>query len=1045
MKISELAIDRSTTILVLLAIILVSGTYSYLTLPRESEPEVVIPYVNVSTQYEGVSAEDMETLVTIPIERKLSGLKGMEEITSTSVEGVSSIVIEFEADFDVDDSLQKVRDKVNEAKPDLPEEAEEPVITEINAAEMPIIYLALDGQLGLAAMTEIAEDVEDDLESIAGVLDVEVIGGVEREIQIIVDPERLTQYGVSLVELARITDLENVNTPSGAMNLGTAKYLMRVPGEFRTPDELTGLVVKRGESGVVYLRDIAKVVDGFKEMNSRSRVNGDPSITLTLSKRAGENVIAISEAVEEAVARWQKRLPDGVNLGITFDESEFVRSMVNELESGILSGLILVLIVILIFLGFANAVFVALAIPVSMLITFIVLDITDVTLNMVVLFSLILALGMLVDNGIVVVENIYRHMQTGKDRVRAAKDGAAEVAWPISAATLTTVAAFAPMLFWPGMMGKFMGFLPRTVIIALLASLFVGLVVNPALASRFMTVRKRLDEEDGVPRNVFMRRYEGLLNGVLRWRALVLACAAMGMVVVMSAYMASARVEFTPTVEPFRAFINIELPQGTNLDTSDFYVKQVEGIVQPWSEDVDYIIATAGAQSGSEANFESAFAANETHKSQVTLDFPELEDSEVLPSVIVQSLRGEFGHIAGAEIRIEKEMMGPPTGPPINVEISGDDYGVLKRLAEEIKAKVVEVSGAVDVRDDYEAGKPEVRVNVDRQQAWLTDLNTEFVGQTVKAAIQGIVASTYREGDEEYDVVVRFPEWFKEDLTNIENMTFVNQDGYAIPFGSLASIDQGTGLGSIVRQDRKRTITVSADVEGRTGPEALADVQTRLSDYPLPGGYTIEFTGENEDTEETTAFLSRAFFVALLLIFLVMVTQFNNLLQPLIIMTSVVLSLAGVFLGLLIFDMPFGVLMTGIGSISLAGVVVNNGIVMVDFINQLRARGLPVNQAIVRGSITRFRPVMLTAVTTILGLTPMACGVSFDFRELRWIVGGTTSQFWSPMAISVIFGLAFATVLTLVVVPVLYSVFYSLEKVLRDTMAGDVDRAPSSA
>lgn len=1029
MIVSDLAISRSTTILVLLAIIFISGSYSYLTLPRESEPEVVIPFVNVATTYEGVSPEDMETLVTLPLERKLTGIKGVKEITSRSVEGASSIIIEFEADFDVDQSLQKVRDKVNEAKSELPPDAEDPTITEINAAEIPVVYLALQGEVGLAVLTALAEDIEDDIESITGVLDVAIIGDVEREIRVEVDPVRVSQYGVSLTDLVAVTRQENVNTPSGAMEMGEAKYLMRVPGEFSSPDELTGLVVKSSDRGVVYLRDIATVTDGYKNVLTRSRVNGQPAVTLTVSKRAGENVIEIAEAVHAKVEEWQPRLPPTVSLGVTLDESLFVRDMVNELESGILSGLILVLVVIFVFLGFLNAIFVALAIPVSMLITFVILDLLGITLNMVVLFALILALGMLVDNGIVVVENIYRHMQAGASRVEAARAGTAEVAWPIIASTVTTIGAFFPLIFWPGMIGKFMGFLPKTVIFALTASLFVGLVVNPALASRYMRAKKGKALSDmGAPTGLVFRVYTRVLEGALRFRAVVAVTAVMSLIVISRVYFAGATIEFTPSVEPFQAFIDIDAPQGTNLDTSDAHVRRVEAMVEPVADDIDFVIANIGSRGSNARNMD--FSSDATHQSRVTLDFPELIHARVVPSRIIEDLRGELANTPGVAIRIESLEMGPPVGPPVNIEISGEDYATLMRLAEEFKDIVARVPGVVDVRDDIDASKPEMKVNVDREQAWLLDLSTQFIGETVKGAVSGQVAGKYREGEDEYDVVVKFPEWFHHDPRNLENMALISQNGTPIPFGAVASIEQSEGLGSILRIDRKRAVTVSSDVAGRSGPEVLKSVKAALADYPLPAGYSVAFTGENQDSEEAQEFLGKAFAVALFFIFLTMVTQFNNLLQPLAIMTSVVLSIAGVFLGLLIFDMPFGVIMTGIGSISLAGVVVNNGIVLIDFINQLRAQGLSVQDAVVQGAVTRFRPVMLTALTTIISLVPMALGVTFDFRSFTWIVGGTTSQFWSPMAICIIFGLAFATILTLIVVPVLYSIMAGIENAL---------------
>ncbi len=1020
MKLSNLAIDRSTTVFVLLALIFVVGAYSYLVLPRESEPEVVIPIIIVSTGYQGVAPEDIETLVTIPIERKLTGISGVKEIDSSSHEGYSSVQIEFEPDIDIDDALQKVRDKVEMAKSDLPDAADDPFVREINISEFPIMSLCLTGEIGLAALTKIAEDLEDIIESIKGVLDVTISGDIEREIQIEVDPKRVAEFGVSLADLVTLMRVENVNTPGGALELGEAKYLMRVPGEFTKPDEIRDLVVKAGEEGIVYLRDIATIKDGFKEIQSYSRLDGTPAVTLSVSKRSGENVIFIADAVKRVAEEARKRLPPGVDLVITMDESTDIRDMVSDLENSILTGLILVLVVVFVFLGFTNAVFVALAIPVSMLITFAILHFTGVTLNMVVLYSLILALGMLVDNGIVVVENIHRHMQQGLPRVQAAKEATAEVAWPIAASTLTTVAAFSPMLFWPGTWGKFMIFLPKTVSYALLGSLFVGLVVNPALASMFMRVRKR-PKRHATPlaRGRLLRAYGSVLRLALRWRAVTFTLAAAALVVIAAIYTMGAKTEFIPITEPSRAYLNVDCPKGTNLDTTDAIVRQVEGSAERYRQDLDYIMANAGSRGSSW----SGSGGGQSHLGRVKLDFRKLSECARLPSEIIREVRGLFGGVTGAEVRVLQRRMGMSSEDfPINIEINGEDFATLAELAQNVRRAIQDTPGLVDLDDDYDKGKPEVRVRIDREQALLTGLNTQFIGLIVKAAVNGRKAGDYREGDEEYDVTVRFPRYFREDLANVEDMNLINLNGTPIPFSSVAQLEYGAGLGQITRIDRKRVITVFADVaKGYLPTQVLAEVQRRVAEFPLPSGYTVAYTGEDEEQKEMEAFLKRAFVIALLLIALVLVTQFNSILQSLIIMTSVILSLAGVFLGLLIFDMPFGILMTGIGCISLAGIVVNNAIVLIDFINQLRHRGMPATEAIIEAAMTRFRPVMLTAITTVLGLIPMAVGISFDFRRFEWIVDSETSQWWGSMAIAVIFGLSFATVLTLVVVPTLYS------------------------
>ncbi len=1043
MKITNAAIDRRTTVIVSLGLILVGGLYSYFTMPREAMPEIEVPFVSVSVFYPGVSPEDMESLVTMPIERQLAGLAGVKEMTSSSSEGASIITIEFDADEPMTEAVQRVRDKVALAKADLPIDAEDALVQEANFGELPVVYVNLTGSVGLSELTQLAEDLEDRIEALPGVLNVDVSGDIEREIQIVVDPVRLAHYGVSPAELVQIAQVENVNTPAGSMSIGDAKYLMRVPGELETPDELRDLVVKRGETGVVYLRDLAEIKDGFKEISTYSRLNREPSITLQVSKRTGENVIEVSESIKALVAGLKGSLPAGVNAVITVDQSKEIKSSVEDLESSILSGLVLVIGVLFLFMGLSNAFFVALAIPVSLLLTFSVLLWMGISLNNVTLFALMVALGMLVDNGIVVVENIYRHAQMGKPRIRAAKDGTAEVAWPVFASTVTTIAAFFPLIFWPGIMGKFMRLLPITVCVALMASLFVGLIVNPALAAIFVRAKKSHihGTDELVGKHFVLDAYGAVLGLALKWRGVTVLLAIMTMFVTMRIYFADFRYEFLPETQPAQAQIEIRGPEGAALNSTDTIARAIEEIVEPDRDYLEYTIANVGRGSvglGPRSPGSGGFGQT-THLGSVTLDFPDLSEAEIPPSRYLQEIRQAFDGIVGAEIRIdESDQNGPASGPAVQIEVTGEEFPVLDRITKEIRDRIQTVPGLVDLSDDLERGKPTVRVVVDREQAKLAKLNTQYIGAVVQSAVIGRKAGEYRVGDDEYDVMVRFPEEYRQDWSKIEAMSIVNLEGEAIPFLSVARLEQDAGLGSIRRVDRKRMVTITGDADGRLGPEVLADVRARVAEYELPAGYAISYSGENEDVADATRFLVAAFFIAMFLIAMVLVTQFNSILQTGIIMSSVILSLGGVFFGLLIFDMPFSVMMSGIGCVSLAGVVVNNAIVIVDFMNVLRAQGMPLEKAIILAGKVRFRPVMLTAVTTILGLIPMAIGVSFDFRRFAWEVGGGSTQYWGPLAVAVIFGLTFATVLTLLVVPVLYSMTASLSKaVVKSDDGGD--------
>nr|WP_287411118.1 efflux RND transporter permease subunit [Pseudodesulfovibrio sp.] len=1019
MIINKAALNRQSTVMVLLVFIIIAGLASYASLPRESDPDITIPYIFVQTTFEGVAPEDMETLVTMPIERKLTGLSGTKEISSISDDGVSIIKVEFNPGVDIDDALQKVRDKVDQAKPDLPQDLpDDPMINEVNLSEMPILNVVLSGPFTLKRLKVFAEGLEDLIEAVPGVLEAKIIGGLEREIHVEFDMDRVAFYNIPLSSLLKSVSNANVNTPGGSVEIGQAKYLVRVPADFKTPDEIDRIVVHSQDGRPVYLRDIATIRDHYKDPTSISRFNGKQSVTIEVKKRAGENIIEINDAVKRIIDEEREILPPTLAIDLTADKSDDIRNMVADLQNNIITGLLLVLIVVFAFIGGRSALFVSLAIPLSMLITFSVLDIVSITLNMVVLFSLILSLGMLVDNGIVVVENIYRHMHMGKTRIQAAHDATDEVAWPVIASTLTTVGAFFPMIFWPGIMGEFMSYLPITVIIALFASLFVALVINPVLSAKFQGIPNVDEKVKPSAIDRMMERFKDLYRPILEWslnhRLTVLGLSFAFLVVSIVAFGAFGKgVEFLPTTEPKRTDVKIKAPIGTNLDASDAIVRVVEDITKDY-KDIEYIIANTG-ESGSSDEIG-------THYSLVKLDFLDIQDRSRPSSEITSEIRDKLqAAIRGVEIQAESEKMGPPTGDPVNLEIYGTDLRKLGALAGAIKRAIRDVPGMVDLKDNYVAAKPEIRVDVDKEKAALLGVDAYTISRAVKTAINGFKVGVYREGKDEYDIVARLPKKDRNSLEDIKRITVSGPNGEPIPITSLCTVTLGGGLGGINRIDQKRVVTLSADVSGRLAEDVITDIKTRLTEFEFPRGYSYQFTGEQEEQRKASSFLETAFTAALFLIFIVLVTQFNSISTPFIILTAVILSLGGVMVGLLITGTAFGVIMTGVGVLSLAGVVVNNAIVLIDYYEQLKLRGVEAREAIIEAGLTRFRPVLLTAITTVLGLVPMATGVSFDFINFRLDTGSESSQWWGPMAVAVIFGLGIATILTLVVVPCLCS------------------------
>jgi multidrug efflux pump subunit AcrB/outer membrane protein TolC len=1044
MKITNFAIRHSTAVFVLIATIVIGGVRAYNSLPKEAAPDVQIPIVIVSTAYFGVSPADIETLVTNQLEQELNTLRDIDKMTSTSAESVSLITLEFDPDVDIDSALQKVREEVDSAESDLPEDAEEPEIIEINSSDWPVLMANVSGDLDAVRLQEIAEDIEEDIEKINGVLRVDLAGGVEREIQVLVDPEELRHHRVSVGQVIGAIQAENVNLPGGSLEVGDQNFTVRVPGEFERVSAMRNIVVKQDGGNPVFLKNVAEVRDDFEDRETYSRlttwrnVEGEgadrtvtkrtitrQNISLSVLKRAGENILRIAEESKEVLREYEKRLSDaGVEIVVLNDASEMIDQQVTELENNIISGLLLVLAVLFFFMGGArNALFVAVSIPLSMLCSFLVLQALGVTLNMVVLFSLILALGMLVDNAIVVVENIYRHATEGKDRVQAAMDGTAEVGWAIAASTATTVGAFFPLLFWPGIMGEFMGYLPMTVIIVLLSSLFVALVINPTLCSVLLNVdedEQQLDEAE-VPDLWVYRVYKRGLEWSLGHR-LAIVGLALG-VLFASGYLLALSdpgVELFPSTTPDKFNIEVEMPDGTKLDATEDVVSKIEEPLDSRPDLVEAWVADIGTQGGGRM----AGGGQAPHYANVAVDLVDVEDQPSDPDEFIEELRSIYDDIAAANISISKADMGPPTGPPISIEIIGENLKTLQSIARDVKETIRGIPGIIDIEDNLELARPEIHVLVDRAQAAMVDVDTRDIAQTVRTAVNGTEASVFREQEDEYDITVMLEKSARDDIDDIRQLTVVGEENRHIPLTELADIEVRGGTGSIHHKDQDRVVTVTAKPgDGYLAARLLTEAQDALKGMDLPTGYDIRYTGENEDRQEAADFLSGALLAAVFIIALILVTEFNSVFQPLIIILSVTLSLIGVFWTLLITGEPFGIIMTGIGIISLAGVVVNNSIVMVDYINVLRRRGYDRREAVVRGGLVRFRPVMLTAATTALGLVPIVIGVSLDFVNTRIVVGGNSVEMWGPMSRVVVVGLLVATVLTLVVVPVLYSLF----------------------
>jgi len=1103
---ASFAIKHTTSIVVLLFFVVVAGVTSYNAIPKESFPEIEIPMIAVNTLYPGVSPADMESLVTRPLEDELSTISDVKELTSSSVEGYSSIVAEFETSVNLEEALQSVREKVDLAKPDLPSEAEDPAIVEFNFSEVPIMQVNLSGEYGLVRLKEIGEELQDRVEQIPSVLRADLRGGLEREVQVDVQLDKLQYYDLAIQDVIDAIAFENVNIPGGSIDVGDLKYLVRVDGEIDDPSIIEDLVVTTWDGRPVYVRDLATVDFGFAERDSYARLDGAPVITLDIIKRSGRNIIETSDQVKEVVREMRAEFPPTTVVKVTSDQSEQIEDMVSSLENNIISGLLLIIAVLLFFLGMGNSVFVAISIPTSMLLSFVVIRMAGLSMNMVVLFSLILALGMLVDNAIVVVENIYRYMEEGWERKLAARKATGEVAMPVIAATATTLAAFAPLLFWPGDTGEFMKFLPATLIITLSSSLFVALVIIPALCGMFMTLENaprrpmtpwtrwsiigvvalmlltvtvrnpltgglllatgvgvwalhvffmsrmaRSFQETILPANVAF--YERTLRWSLNHRLIVTAGSVASLVVSAVIFAAfSQGFEFFPEdIPPNQIIVDVELPVGSRAvatnDIADGLEGEIGGI---WGlGDVKSVVATVGGGGG--GGNPMGGGASGPDAGRITLSMQDFVDREHDSNEVLARMQESVGtRVAGAEVTIDRVNEGPAQGAPVNLEIIGRDPAQLQVLSDQV-LQVLRNSPVyaklVGLESDLDQARPELSVQVDREKAALYGVNTQDVGMAIRGAIQGIEAGKYRTGEDEYDIIVRLDEQYRGDLQSLRELT-VMADGTQVPLLSVADWSVEDGFGSIRRKDQTRMATISSDVRaGLNSNAVLAEVRQTLADFEaeqLPPGYQMRYTGQQEDQTEAASFLQAAFMAALMLIGFILVSQFNSVVKPIIILSSVILSTVGVLLGLTVFQMPFGIIMTGVGIISLAGIVVNNAIVLIDYIDILRDRdGMDRREALIRGGKVRFRPVVLTAITTALGLVPLAIGLNFDFfglytrlqPSLYW--GGEQAAWWGPMAVAVIAGILFATFLTLILVPVMYSLLDDMTDFFRSRYLGE--------
>jgi len=1103
-KPTEWVIDHKVPIYLLTVIITIFGIFSYIEMPKEQFPDIVIPTIFVQTVYPGTSPKDIETLITRPIEKQLKGVNGIKKITSQSMPDVSVVIVEFHTDVETVTAKQRVQDAIDKAKSDLPTDLDkDPVVQEIDFSEFPIMYVNIAGDVGPRKMKRYADDLKDRFEELKEIRRADIIGGLEREIHVDLDLFKMAAAGLSFNDVQNAIKGENVNFSCGEYVAGGVRRNIRLISEFKTADDIKNIIVKSGKGILVYLRDIAKIEDGFKEKLSYARMDGKPVISISVIKRAGENLLDASDKVKAIVADYkQNSLPTSINVTITNDRSIRTRHNLNDLINTVVIGFVLVTVILMFFMGVQDSLFVAFAVPLSTFIAFLIMPSMSFSFNTIVTFGFLMALGIIVDDAIVVIENTHRlYTKHNYSRRKAAKTAAGEVFVPVLAGTLTTVAPFIPLIWIPGIVGEFIFYLPVVLLITLSASLLVAFFINPVLAADYMQkseFKKRTKEANmrfhkimlgifiiavlfelasvfflgnllflliglGYLNRYFitpvliknfqkkflpkiMDMYQRTLLFFLAKRRPYYVFLSMIAVFILSIILFvifPPKINFFPSGDPNYIYTYIKMPIGTDAVVTDSLTKEVENeiykIIGKHNPVVQSVISNVGIGAGDPRNPDRAV---KPYKSKVTVAFVEYSERHgVSTTKYLEEIRKKLKNYPGVEISVEKEQMGPPTGKPIEIEISGNNLDTLNAIQNRLTAAIEEnsITGIEKLKSDLNLNKPEIILSVDRSKANYYGLKSGQIASALRTANYGTEVSKFRDDKDDYPIIVRLEERYRNDLMSLLNMPIIYREMSTgkfreIPISAVAKIKYTYSYAEINRKNQKRTIKLESNVlTGYNATEINRQIKDLIPTLDLPEGYSIKFAGMQQDQKEIMDFMIKAFFIAVFLVLLILVVQFNSMIKPLIIITQIILSTIGVFLGFMIFRFEMSVALTGIGVVALAGIVVKNGIVLMDFIELKRKERGRIRVAIAESGAIRFNPVILTASSTVLGLVPLAIGFNINLYTLfskfepNIYIGGDSVVFWGPLAWAIIFGLSFATFLTLIVVPCIYFIQYDMK------------------
>ncbi|MAS05920.1 MAG: MFS transporter [Ahrensia sp.] len=1007
-----IAVKNARLTITALLFFLVAGALAYINIPKEAEPDVQVGVVYVSLHLQGISPEDAERLLIRPVETQIKNLKGIDTFTSNAYQGGGNVIIEFEPDADMSTALEDVRSKVDDAKREFPDGTDEPSVNEVNISEFPILVVTLSGDAPERVLTRAAKELRDQIEEVGGVLEANLQGSRDEMVEVIIDPVKLSSYNLQLDQLIGGVAANNQLVAAGTLQGEEGKYAVKVPALIETVEDIANLPIAASGNAVVRARDLADIRSTFEDATSIARLDGKPAIAIEVSKRSGSNLIETIDAVKAVSEEFKSVLPAGVDVSYSQDKSTDIRTLLEDLQNSVLTAVILVFIVILYFLGIRSSILIGLAIPTSFLMGILALSVAGFTVNIVVLFSLILAVGMLVDDAIIVTEYAERRMTEGMPSGPAFAEAARRMFGPVVVATATRIAAFSPLLFWPGIMGEFMGYLPLTLIFTLTASILYALFFAPTLGSIFGKAHVEERKPDGL--------YMAVVKKAVRFPGLTLGIVSALMVVIVVAFgKYNSGVELFPNVEPEYGLVYVHARGNLSLDEQDAAVRQVEQRMLSWPG-IETVYTRVGASTGG-GGFGGS--VDEDVIGTIQYEFVDWRERKNA-SEILTDLRGALHGMPGIEAEVSVPEAGPPQGKPIQVELSADDPEGLDEAAATVANYLRTIPEVIDLSDGLPPPSIDWELEVNRTEAAKYGIGPGSVGTVVQLVTTGLKLSDYRPAgaDDAVDIRLRLPE-DRRTLSTLDQLRIETAQG-AVPLSNFVTREPARSLGTLKRIDGTRTITVQSNlVEGVQDAEYQAMVANALPDLGLPENVRWKLGGSNEESQEASAFLGQAFGVAIFLIFALLLAQFNRFTYVFLVLTAVVMSTVGVLLGLLIMQMPFVIVMTAVGTIALAGVVVNNNIVLIDTYVHLRSEGWDKLEAVLETCRERVRPVMLTAVTAILGVLPIAFGVNLAILSHEVTIGAPSTQWWIALSSAIVFGLAFSTMLTLVVTPAALMVF----------------------